>query len=51
MRGLITSGSSEIAPILTALFFAMFVGYVVYLYLPSRKKYFEEASKMPLDKE
>lgn len=51
MRGLIAAGSSELAPILTVVFFAMFVGYSIYLYLPSRKKYFDEASKMPLDKE
>lgn len=52
MRGLInTAASSGIGPAVTVVFFVMFVAYVAFLYLPSRKRYFDNAAKMPLEEE
>jgi len=33
----------------TVLFFCIFVGWSLYLYLPSRKQIFDDASRLPLE--
>jgi cbb3-type cytochrome oxidase subunit 3 len=50
-QGAATATLGEISGISTFLFLVCFVGWVVYLWSPSRKLELEQAAQLPLDRE